>query len=300
MKRLAKSANADVEFVEGNLLSREDCRRAARDVSLVFHLAAGRGKSFAGCFMDSALATRNLLDALRGNARLKRFVNVSTLAVYDGSSIRRGALLDETSPVEADHAGRYEAYAYGKIKQDELVQTYGAEQGLPYVIVRPGLVYGPGKKAIPGRVGIDTFGFFIHLGGSNRIPLIYIDNCAEAIVGSGLVEGIDGEVFNAVDDDLPTSREFLRLYKKNVRRFFSIYIPYQGFYMLNWLWEKYAHWSEGQLPPLFNRRVCAAYYQKQLYSNQKLKEKTGWSPRVSLPEASRRYFEYMRNGEARQ
>ena len=113
-------------------------------------------------------------------------------------------------------------------------------------------------------MSIDTFGFFIHLGGSNRIPMIYIDNCAEAIVASGLVGGIDGEVFNAVDDDLPTSREFLRLYKKNVRRIFSIYIPYRGFYLLNWLWEKYAHWSEGQLPPLFNRRLCAAYYQKRL------------------------------------
>lgn len=299
MKQMAKSANADVEFIEGNLLSSEDCRHAAREVSIVFHLAAGRGKSFAGCFMDSAVATRNLLEALQGNIRLKRFVNVSTLAVYAGSGIPRGALLDETSPIEDDHAGRYEAYCYGKIKQDELVQTYGAEHGLPYVIVRPGLVYGPGKKAIPGRVGIDTFGFFIHLGGSNRIPMIYIDNCAEAIVASGLVGDIDGEVFNAVDDDLPTSREFLRLYKKNVRRIFSIYIPYRGFYLLNWLWEKYAHWSEGQLPPLFNRRVCAAYYQKQLYSNKKLKEKTGWNPRVSFSEASQRYFDFMRNGEAR-
>ena len=299
MKRLAQSANAAVEFIEGNLLSPEDCRRAVKDASLVFHLAAGRGKSFAGCFMDSAVATRNLLDAVLENKSLKRFVNVSTLAVYAGSGIRRGALLDETSPVETDHAGRFEAYAYGKIKQDELVQTYGSKHELPYVIVRPGLVYGPGKKAIPGRVGIDTFGFFIHLGGSNRIPLIFVDNCAEAIVRLGLVEGVDGEVFNAIDDDLPTSREFLRLYKKNVHRFFSISIPYRGFYLLNWLWERYAHWSEGQLPPLFNRRVCAAYYQKQTYSNRKLKERTGWSPRVSFPEASCRYFASMHNGEAR-
>lgn len=299
MRRMAESANADVEFVEGNLLSGEDCRRAAEGVSVVFHLAAGRGKSFAGCFMDSVVATRNLLHALQGNARLKRFVNVSTLAVYAGSGIRRGALVDETSPVESDHAARYEAYAFGKIKQDELVQAYGAERGIPYVIVRPGLVYGPGKKAIPGRVGIDTFGFFIHLGGSNRLPLIFIDNCADAIVKSGLVSGIDGEVFNAVDDDLPTSRTFLRLYKENVGRFFSIFIPYRGFYLLNWLWERYAHWSDGQLLPVFNRRICAAYYQKQLYSNRKLKEKTGWRPRVPFSEASRLYFESMRNGDTK-
>ncbi len=63
---------------------------------------------------------------------------------------------------------------------------YGEKRGLPYVIVRPGVVYGPGIKGIHGRIGIDTFGPFLHLGGSNRIPLTYMDNCAEAIVLAGL------------------------------------------------------------------------------------------------------------------
>ena len=298
MKQLAESANAEVEFIRGNLLSRDDCRHAVKDVSLILHMAAGRGKSFADCFMNSAITTRNLLDESLKDMSLKRIVSISSIAVYAGSGIRRGETLDETSPIESNHVERYEAYAYGKIKQDELVQKYGKEHGLPYVIIRPGLVYGPGKKAIPGRVGIDTFGFFIHLGGGNRLPLIYVDNCAEAIVRAGLVEGIDGEVFNAIDDDLPTSREFLRLYKKNVKRIFSVYIPYHAFYFMNWLWEQYSHWSEGQLPLLFNRRICAAYYQKQRYSNRKLKQRTGWRPRVPFSEASIRYFHSMRNAEA--
>ena len=76
---------------------------------------------------------------------------------------------------------------------------------LPYVIIRPGAVFGPGKSAITGRVGINTFGFFIHLGGGNVLPLTYVDNCAEAIVMAGIKPGIEGEVFNVVDDDLPTS-----------------------------------------------------------------------------------------------
>ena len=55
------------------------------------------------------------------------------------------------------------------------------------------------------------------MGGSNTIPFTYVDNCAEAIVLAGLVKGVDGEALNIVDDDLPSSREFLRLYKNNVR-----------------------------------------------------------------------------------
>ena len=93
---------------------------------------------------------------------------------------------------------------------------YGNKLNLPYVIVRPGHVYGPGNEAISARVGIGTFGTFLHLGGPNTIPFTYVDNCADAIVLAGLKPGVDGEVFNVVDDDLPSSRQFLGLYKKNV------------------------------------------------------------------------------------
>ena len=300
LRQIADSSGAEVEFFQGNLLSRDDCRYAVKDVSLILHLAAGTGKSFAGCFMDSTVATRNLLDATLEGTHLKRFLSVSSLAVYSGYRIRRGDIIDETCPIERDHVARFDPYCFGKIKQDELVMAYGKEHGLPYAIVRPGPVYGPGKKALTGRVGIDTFGVFLHLGGANKLPLIFVDNCAEAIVLAGVVEDVDGEVFNAVDDDLPTSRAFLRLYKKNVRRFFSIYVPYRLFYYLNWLWERYSKWSEGQLPPVFNRRQCATYFQKQLYTNRKLKNRTGWRPRVPFKEATRRYFEFMRNGKERQ
>jgi nucleoside-diphosphate-sugar epimerase len=57
------SAEKSVELVSGDLLSREDCARAAEGVTVIYHLAAGFDKSFAGAFMNSALATRNLADA---------------------------------------------------------------------------------------------------------------------------------------------------------------------------------------------------------------------------------------------
>src|SRR5262245_26250314 len=68
LERLEKAlkqfdASQDVEIVKGDLLSSDDCRRIAEGVSIVYHLAAGFDKSFAGAFMNSALATRNLMDA---------------------------------------------------------------------------------------------------------------------------------------------------------------------------------------------------------------------------------------------
>ena len=145
-------------------------------------------------------------------------------------------------------------------------------------------------------MGIDTFGVFLHLGGSSVIPLSYVDNAAEAIVLAGLKAGVDGEVFNTVDDDLPTSRQFLRLYKRNVRRFRSIYVPKPISFGLCWMWERYCRSSMDQLPPVFNRSRWNALWKKTRYSNQKIKTRLGWKPVVSTAEAERRYFAACREG----
>ena len=283
---------ADLAIVKGNLLSRSQCVEAARDVAVVYHLAAGIDKTFPGCFLNSVVTTRNLLDALTHQPTIKRFVNVSSLAVYSNESISRGGLLDESCPVDHKLIERHEPYAYGKAKQDDIVREYASAEGLPYVIVRPGITFGPGKAAIPGRVGMDTFGVFLHLGLGNDMPLTYVDNCAEAITLAGLRPGIEGQVFNIVDDNLPRSREFLRLYKKHVRRFTSIPLPYPAFYFLNYLWEKYSAFSQGQLPPVFNRRTCAVYFKGNTYSNKKAKELLAWTPRVPMADALARFFQY--------
>ena len=241
--------------------------------------------------MNAVIPTRNLLDACLQNKSLKRFVNISSFAVYSNRNKPRWRLLDDLCPIDEHPEHRGDAYGFAKLKQDQIVSDYGKQHGMPYVIVRPSYVYGPGKEAIPGRVGIDTFGIFLHLGGSNTIALTYVDNCAEAIVLAGITKGIDGEIFNIVDDDLPSSRRFLSLYKRNVKRFKSIYIPHALSYLLCFFWEKYSSCSEGQLPPIFSRSEWHAYWKKTRYSNEKLKNRLGWKPKVSTDEGLMRYFE---------
>lgn len=293
---LEKEGRGRCEIIEGNLLSRPDCERAVDGATVVFHLVAGRGKSFPACFQGSVLTTRNLLDAVVQHGAVKRFVNVSSFAVYSNSRLKGGAVWDESCPLEDNLAERYDAYAYGKVKQDELVRAYHQHHGVPFSIVRPGIVFGPGKEAIPGFVGMDTFGFFMHLGGGHPVPLTYVENCADAIVLAGLAPGVDGEVFNVVDDELPTSRQFLRQYKQKVRRFRSVPIPYWLAHSMCHLWERYAVWSKGQVPPVFNRRMCAFAWKGHRYSNRKLKDQLGWAPRVPMKQALEQYFGSQKHG----
>ncbi len=260
LRRFDKGRN--VELIAGDLVSREDCQKAARGVSIVYHLAAGIEKSFAGAFMNSALATRNLIDAFLEFGQPKRFVNVSSVAVYSDLNSNRGALLDETCPLEDAPQERYDAYGFGKLKQEELVKEYGTQHKLPYVILRPGAVFGPGRRHLSGRVGIDTFGFFIHVGGS--------------------------------------STEFLKAYKKRVKPFFSISVPYVLAYGMCLLWEKYSKWSKGQLPPVFNRRRCSAEWKGSRFSNQKLHDRLEWKPKVNMEEAMAAFLsQFESNGKDR-
>src|SRR5882762_6182978 len=141
-------AGKNVELFTGDLLSRDDCRKAADGVSIVFHLAAGMEKSFAGAFMNSALATRNLMDAFLEVGKPKRFVNVSSFAVYSNLSLRRNSLLDETCPLETASQERFDAYGFGKLKQEEIVREYAKHHRLPCVILRPGYVFGAGKQEL--------------------------------------------------------------------------------------------------------------------------------------------------------
>jgi len=294
---VSQHEGSGIEVVRGNLLSTADCDKAVQDVAVIYHLAAGTGeKSYPDAFMNSVVTTRNLLDATLRHGALQRLVNISSFAVYTNRKKPRRKVLDELCPVETEPAIRGEAYCYAKAKQDELVIEYGAKHTIPYVIVRPGVVYGPGSRGISGRVGSAAFGIFLHLGGSNLVPLTYVDNCADAIVLAGLTKEIDGEVLNVVDDDLPTSRQFLRLYKKQVGSFASVPVPRTASYALCALWGWYSRWSKGQLPPVFNRHAWHAYWKGSRYVNTKAKRLLGWTPTVTTEEGLRRYFESCRLG----
>ena len=103
---------AQVEVFRGNLLSREDCERACRNVSVILHLAAGTGeKSFPDAFMNSVVTTRNLLDASLRQASLRRFVLVSSFTVYTNRGNARWRVLDESCPIEEYPERRGDAYS---------------------------------------------------------------------------------------------------------------------------------------------------------------------------------------------
>jgi nucleoside-diphosphate-sugar epimerase len=281
---------ARLEIVTGNLLSQEDVARAVEGADVVYHLAASLKGSPADIFMNTVVASNHLLDALAGRPRT--VVMVSSMGVYGTAGLPRGAVVDERTPLEP-HPGRRDVYSHAKWRQEKLFRERAAEAGHRLVVIRPGVIYGPGGPPMSARVGLNLFGWFLHLGNGNRIPLTYVDNCADAIVAASEHPRAAGEAFNVVDDDLPTASAYLGRYRREVARLRTVRIPYFAMRLVSRGVEAYHRRSRGQLPAVFTRYKTATLWKGTRFDNSKLKA-LGWTPRVGTEEGLARSFAALR------
>jgi nucleoside-diphosphate-sugar epimerase len=293
---------AQLEFCSGNLRSAADCAEAVEGVSLVLHLAAGLKGAPAEMFADSVVVSRNLLEALENRAGVPmnetRVVVISSFGVYGVVPLGRGARVDETTPLEA-HPEWRDTYSHSKLRQEQLFWEYQKKDGFELVVLRPGVIYGPGGGAFSSRVGLQIGPVFFHFGGSNLLPLTYVVNCAEAIVVAAGHSDSAGQVYNVHDDDIPTASRYLREYKKRVKRIRSIRLPYFATRILARSLEAYHRRSEGQLPAIITRYKAAAMWGGNRFSNAKL-HALGWRQIVSTNDAMAQTFDFLKNQPTKQ
>jgi nucleoside-diphosphate-sugar epimerase len=139
------------------------------------------------------------------------------------------------------------------------------------------------------RVGLRLFGLFLHLGRRNLLPLTYVDNCADALVTAGASPAAVGETYNVVDDDLPTARQYLARYRREVEPLRVISLPLFATRLMSRAVAWYHAHSRGQLPAVFTPYKTESTWRSFRYQNAKLKS-IGWQPRIATEEGLRRTF----------
>jgi nucleoside-diphosphate-sugar epimerase len=283
--QLSRSESERVRFLFGSVNDIDACRALVRNGRIGYHLASALGGSSAALFLGNVVATRTLLQAIREEG-CSRFVLVSSLAVYAAEQ-PSGTVLDERSPLDpAPHLR--DPYAFSKIVQEQVCWSARQDWNLPLVSIRPGIIYGPGRECLTVRVGLRVGPLLMRMGGRQRLPYTYVDNCAEGVVLGGTIEGIDGEAFNIIDDELPTGLDIIREYRARVASLRSLPIPLWAVQPLSRWYTAYSRYSQGQLPPILTPYRAAAQWNSLQYSNQKAKARLNWRPAVSLSEGLRR------------
>ena len=160
------------------------------------------------CIVNSVLAdaatmlavTRNVCAA--ATATGARVVHVSTMEVYGGATGR----VDEMTPHDATRS----PYGASKIACEDVMAQFMAGGG-DAVMVRPGIVHGPGGQQWTGRLGrMLRRGRLGDLGelGDGRCNLTYIDDLGAAIVAAAERTDARGEAFNVADPEPPTWNQY--------------------------------------------------------------------------------------------
>jgi nucleoside-diphosphate-sugar epimerase len=258
----------------------------------VVHLAGRLSGSTSTLFVANVIGTRLLVNAAL-ERRVGRFVLMSSLGVYGTAPMPPGSVLDESCPIDPKPHLR-DPYSHSKIAQEHVAWDAYRHQQLPLVVLRPGVLFGPGRSFLSGRVGIRVGPLLVRMGGSRIAPYSYVDNCAQAVASAATARNIEGQAFNIVDDQLPTADELFAAYSTHVARVRSFTVPQWAIGSVAGIYERYASQSAGQFPRVLTRYRASSQWKPLQYSNEHAKRVLGWRPAIAFADGLHRTVSALR------
>jgi len=274
-----------IEIIPGDLMDEATLQQSLQDCEVVYHCAAGMDGAAATIFLNTVVPTRKLVQVAQ-TAKTPRFVLISSLGVYGAGVLPKLGILDENCPVDPKPQLR-DSYTFSKVVQEEIAWEAHRQQGLAVVVLRPGVIIGPGRGALSNRIGLKVGPCQLRFG--NRVlPYTYVNNCADAVKQAGLATNVVGQAFNILDDNLPTGKEVLQTYCRHGKKVRSVWLPQWTVKPMSRMYEGYHRWSQGQLPNVITTYRSEAFWKPLQFPNTKAKQSLHWQPSVPMAEALRR------------
>jgi predicted dehydrogenase/nucleoside-diphosphate-sugar epimerase len=185
------AANGKIRLVHGTLENGASMRAALEGARAVVQLATGGGDSWEAVQTAMIGGSVGLAQAAI-DAGAERYVYISSVAsLYCGLDCGEREIPDSmsTDPLPLERP----LYARGKAATEDALLSMHQDKGLPLVILRPGVVLGEGTPMQHSGLGLwardnHCVGWGI---GSTPLPLVWVDDVADAIVDSALFNGDD-------------------------------------------------------------------------------------------------------------
>jgi nucleoside-diphosphate-sugar epimerase len=270
----------EVECCEGDLTDEASLQRAVEGVQLVVHSAArvattGTWEEFASA---NVRGTRRVIAAAVA-AGVERIVHISSLGVY--AVPRDGITVTEDSAYESEADARGH-YSRSKLAADR-VALYAAAKGAPVVVLRPGLLYGPGRRPALARQSFTVGPYKLLLARRDYpLPMTHIDNVADAVVLAARSADAVGQPFTVVDDNVP-QRDYVQLYREvSGERWRPFYLPVGLVASAAAVAERVFRLARRR-PPLTRHQVRRAT-DRAVFDCARARTVLGWEPAVGLRE----------------
>jgi nucleoside-diphosphate-sugar epimerase len=259
-----------VKIYKGDVTDKESMREAMRGVDGVFHVAGWYkigAKDKSGGEKVNVLGTRNVLELMQ-ELNIPRGVYTSTCAV---NSDTHGKVVDESYHFSGKHLSEYDRT---KATAHEIAKEFTAN-GLPLVIVMPGLIYGPGDTSTL-RDNIRSFlkGQLPALPDQTAFCWAHVDDIAQGHI-LAMEKGRIGESY-IIAGEPHTTVEAFRLASQITGKPAPMTISHNIFRLMSRLVRP----LDGVLPPSYTseglRIVAGATYWGD---NSKAKRELGYNPR---------------------
>lgn len=256
--------------------------------ALVLHVAgATKGVTHDDFHRANVLPTRNLIEALRDAwPTVRRFVHFSSLAAYGPS--RRDAPHREDSPRRP-----IELYGQSKLEAEQAVEAVGS--AVPWTILRPAGVYGPGDVDYFELFKSVERGLNVFFGNRERwFSSVYVDDVVRVTLDAVERDATRGKGYFVCDGEPTTWGEFqAQIVRASGRRVLTLDLPgvlvdlaAAGGELLTRLDKK---------PRLFNRQKARMGAQEAwTCQHDALREDAGYVPRVDVAEGVARTLAWYR------
>lgn len=279
-------------IVVGNTSNENIMRSAMEGVEVVVHCAAVVTNNVAWrLHQESNITGTQLVLQIARESGVRRLVHISSLSVYGiaPGTTEDGAVTEDT-PLASD-IDRWAYYLRSKVSAENVLQD-DCNAVPEKVILRPGIIYGPGASG-PITKRLVQFGRtrMIVGHGNNRLPLSFVDNVVDGILLAIMHPQAGGRIYNLVDDPHPTVREAaLRAAGVTGERLRLVGMPEAVLMPIaSWL-ENRAAAAGADKPPLLSCFQIAQATRDVRYSSRRAREELRWAPEVELDEGLTRTF----------
>jgi 2-alkyl-3-oxoalkanoate reductase len=270
-------AESRIQVVCGDLGDPRIVDHAVEGVDTVFHVGAAMKGGAADFERGTIWGTRNVIEScLRHN--VKRLVYVSSLSVLDHAGRNPKALVNESAPYEPSPELRG-VYTQTKLQAERMVIDAVRENRLPAVILRPGQIFGAATEEVAPSGTIAIAGKWLVVGaGNRRLPLVFVEDVVDALLLARGKEGVVGSVFNIVDENGITQRDYVKACGAHGAKMTAVYVPYSVMYAVGWGFELLGKMLRRNLP-ITRYRVRSIRPLDRL-DLTKAKKVLGWEPQV--------------------
>ena len=207
------------------------------EIRVVYHLARPHVTSWKEYVEHEVEVTRRVANACLA-ANVERLIYTGTIDSYYAGA--KAGTITENTPLDP-HIHRRNYYAQAKALSEQILMSLFREQGLPVVIFRPGIVIGRGGSPFHWGVGMWSWNAVCQVWGKGRnpLPLVLVEDVAQALVAALDQPGIEGESFNLVANSRLSALDYLQALEECTgSKFQKILTPPWKFYMadvLKWI-----------------------------------------------------------------